>query len=121
MKITSEHIAKFKIIKKHFLKQTSVPKLHNWKKWSNDEIWYQLVIQVVVVGGSSPATKLDKRPDLLNSISYTKLSKLKDENERMKLINHALREVGTRYVSKTISRCRKTQAINHNLKVLKRF
>lgn len=121
MKITSEHISKFERIKKQFLKLTSFPKLHDWKKWSNDEIWYQLVTQVIVVGGSSPATKLDKRPDLLKSISYAKLSKLENEDEIKKLINHALREVGARYASNNITRCRKTQAICHNLKILKRF
>jgi len=73
---------------------------------------------VIVVGGSAPADKFSKNPQLKRLVSYNRLAKVKDESRIEKDINYALRAVGTRYASKSVKKCRKTQALAHNFKVL---
>jgi len=118
MNITKEHIDKLKLIKQTSFKRTYVPKPNNWRGWSNNHIWHHLISQVIVVGGSAPADKFSKNFQLKKFVSYNRLLKIKDENRLEKDINYVLRAVGTRYASKSVKRCRKTQALAHNLKVL---
>ena len=118
MIITNEHIDKLKRIKKKCLGRTSVPKPDNWKDLSNNDIWLNLIGQVIVVGSSAPVEKFNQNGHLQALVSYDRLSKIKNESQLEKDINYALRAVGTRYASKSVKKCRKTQALVHNLKVL---
>ena len=115
LKVTNNHIHKFRVIKKKFLKKTRVPKPDNWKRMTSNQIWLRFVIQVIVVGSSRPAEVFNSSARLKRSVSYHRLTKMKDENEVKKSIHRVLREVGTRYVN------RKTEALTHNLKILKGF
>jgi len=119
--VREEHLDRFKEIKRRFFEKTDVPEENNWKSWTNDEIWLYLVEQVIVVGSSKPADKFSKDVKLKNQVSYEGLVKIKDEEELKKKINYVLRAVGTRYASSDISKCRKTNALVHNFKVLKSF
>lgn len=121
MRITPQHINKFKEIKRLFFSRTEVPKPNYWKGWSNNAIWLQLIRQVIVVGGSGPADEFNNRSALKKIVSYNALSKLENEKEIKRLINSVLCEIGARYASKNITKCRKTQALAHNLKILKGF
>jgi hypothetical protein len=118
MQITAEHIKKLKLIKKMYFRRTSVPQSNNWKNWSNNDVWLHLVSQVIVVGSSAPADKFYNNSQLRQLVSYNRLLKIKDENQLEKDINHVLRAVGARYASKSVKKCRKTQALIHNFKVL---
>jgi len=121
MHITKKHIERFELIRDTFLKTTSVPSTGNWQHLSNNDIWLRLVSQVIVVGNSTPAEKFNQDSRLKKLVSYHRLSKLNDENSLGKGINYVLREVGARYASRSPEKCKKTQALVHNLKVLKKF
>jgi len=121
LEIKKEHLQRFEQIKKQFLEKTEVPKENNWRQWTNDEIWLHIFEQVIVVGNSKPAERFNKDTKLRNQVSYEKLAKIREEDDLKKEINHVLRSVGARYASSNISKCRKTNALAHNLKVLKSF
>ena len=121
LEIKKEHLDRFKEIKKQFFVKTEVPEENNWKDWTNDEIWLHIFEQVIVVGNSKPAERFNKDAKLRNQISYEELAKKREEDELKKEINHVLRSVGARYASSNISKCRKTNALTHNFKVLKSF
>jgi hypothetical protein len=112
-------LKQFEKIKQQFLQKTKVPKENNWKSWTNNDIWLHLITQVIVVGSSAPAHKFEENPKLQEQVSYEKLIELADKKEIEIAINRVLRAVGTRYASSDISKCRKTQALAHNLKILK--
>jgi len=121
LEIKKEHLQRFEQIKKQFFEKTEVPKENNWKQWTNDEIWLHIFEQVIVVGNSKPAERFNKDINLKEQVSYEELAKIEDENELKEKINHVLRAVGARYASSNISKCRKTNALAHNLRVLKSF
>lgn len=120
LEINEEHLRKFEEIKLKFFSKTKVPADNNWKLSTNDEIWLQLITQVMVVGNSGPADKFNKDTELKNQVAYEKLILIEDDELKIK-INHVLRKVGTRYASSDISKCRKTNALVYNLKILKTF
>jgi len=111
--------SKLRLVKEMHLQTTYVPKPDDWKQWSNNDIWLQLVEQVIVVGGSSPADKFASDPKLRKIVSYNRLSRIKDENRLKKDLHHVLRSIGARYCSKSLKKCRKTKALAHNFKVLR--
>lgn len=98
-----------------------MPKENNWKQWTNDEVWLHIFEQVIVVGNSKPAERFNKDAKIRNQVSYEELAKIREDDELKKIINHVLRSVGARYASSNISKCRKTNALAHNFKVLKSF
>ena len=57
-------------MKNHFLPETITPKDNNWKMKSNNELWLNVVSQVMVVGNSTPHTKFMQRAELQKAISY---------------------------------------------------
>jgi len=121
MEIRNEQLKNFEYIKKQFLPKTKIPRKNNWKNKMNNDIWLDIVRQVIVVGSSKGVERLEKRTEFMSQISYEKLVQIKNEDELKKRINEVLRAVGTRYASSDISKCKKTNAIVHNLKVLKNF
>jgi len=121
LEIKKEHLERFEEIKKQFFEKTEVPDESNWKSWTNDEIWLHIFEQVLVVGNSKPAERFNTNTALRNQVSYGVLARIKEEDELRKRINHVLRVVGARYASSDISKCRKTNALAHNLKVVKGF
>jgi len=118
LQISKEHIGKFRQIRDRFYNKTKVPPADNWQDWNDDDVWWHLVAQVVTVGNSLPAQKFEKDPELQAEVAYQKLASI-SEVDQAKTINHVLRQIGTRYASSSISKCRKTAALVHNLKALK--
>ncbi|HVP77429.1 MAG TPA: hypothetical protein VMV04_06000 [Thermodesulfobacteriota bacterium] len=121
MKISKEHIDKFRQIKALCFEGTKFPKVDNWKAMTSNEIWLDFVAQIIVIGGSAAAQRFYDRADLQKLISYRGLLSLENTMEIKKAINHALREVGSRYACKDIRRCKKTHALAHDLKILEGF
>jgi uncharacterized protein YajQ (UPF0234 family) len=121
MKISKEHVNKFKQIKALCFKKTKFPKANNWKRMASNEIWLDFIRQIIVIGGAAAAQRFSDRADLQKLVSYGRLSSLEDRMEIKKAINHALREVGSRYACKDIRRCKKTHALVHDLKILQGF
>ncbi|MGB8781213.1 MAG: hypothetical protein WCD81_11280 [Candidatus Bathyarchaeia archaeon] len=117
LRISQEQIGKFKEIKDRFYNNTKVPAADNWQDWNDDDVWWHLVAQVITVGNSLPAQKFEKDARLQNEVAYEKLIKMR-EADQARTINRVLRKVGTRYASSSISKCRKTGALVHNLKAL---
>lgn len=120
MRITPQQMRTLLKVKQKFLKKTEIPKPDNWKRLSDNDIWLKLFDQVVVVGSSAPAEKLGESKELQRRISYNRLSEM-NPDEAKKEIHYVLREIGARYVSKEIEKSKKTEALVHNLKVIKNF
>jgi len=121
LKINREDLKRLRKIKQLFYPKTRIPAKDNWRRLTNNEIWFEIVAQVVVVGRSDPLDRLKRNTELKDEIAYDKLRQIKDEQELKTKINHVLLQVGTRYASSNISKCRKTEALAYNLKALKRF
>lgn len=121
MRISKEHLNKFKQIKTLCFKTTKFPKIDNWKRMTSNEIWLDLFAQIIVIGGAAAAQRFYDRTELQRLVSYRRLSSLEDMMQIKKAINHALRVVGSRYACKDVSRCKKTQALTHDLKILQAF
>ena len=98
-----------------------VPEKNKWQSLTDNDIWLHIFAQVMVVGGSKPYEKFDKRVDLKHKVAFDSLIEVEDDREVRKRVNQVLRAVGTRYASSDISKCRKTDALAHNLKMLKSF
>ena len=121
LQINKKHLEKFRQIKQHFHSGTEVPEKNRWQSLTNNDIWLHIFAQVMVVGGSKPYEKFDKRADLKHKVAFDSLIEVEDDREVKKRVNQVLRTVGTRYASSDISKCRKTDALAHNLKMLKSF
>ena len=121
LKINEVHLKKFGKIKERFLSHTEVPEENNWKSWINNEIWLHMISQVIVVGGSAPANRFEKNPQLQQQVSYENLLKIDDKKGLEETVNRVLRVVSTRYASSDISKCRKTRALVHNFGIMKSF
>lgn len=117
LNISQEQIEKFRQIRDRFYRKTKFPVEDDWQNWNDDDIWWYLVAQVITVGKSLPAQKFEKNPRLKNEVAYEKLIKML-EADQARTINRVMREVGTRYASSSVSKCRKTAALVHNLKAL---
>ncbi|MGQ4915889.1 MAG: hypothetical protein ACP6IU_14250 [Candidatus Asgardarchaeia archaeon] len=115
LNISKEHLEVFKQIKNYFLPSTKIPKPDNWKSLTNNDIWFHVVKQVMVVGSSAPAEKFDKSSELQSLISYEKLLKIDDETELRDYFEQVLRAVGSLFPN------RKADALVHNLKKLSGF
>jgi hypothetical protein len=117
--ISEGHIKKFGKIKEDFLLKTKVPEENNWKLRTDNDIWLDVITQIMVVGGSASVDRFNKNEELKHNISYEKLVLMEDEEEIRKIINYTLREVKTRYASYDINKCKKTKALVFNFGVLK--
>lgn len=58
---------------------------------------------------------------LKKEVSYENLIQIEHKGELRNKINKVLRAIGTRYASSDVSKCRKTNALVHNLMILKSF
>ena len=121
LEINEKHLEKFRRIKQHFYSGTEVPEKNKWQSLTSNDIWLHIFAQVMVVGGSEPYKKFDKRIDLKHKVAFDFLIEVEDEREVKKRVNQVLRAVGTRYASSDISKCRKTDALAYNLKMLRNF
>jgi hypothetical protein len=122
LNITRDHLTKLELIEQRFLGNTCLPEPDKWKDLCNNEIWLRVIGQVMLVGSSSPADNFSKNSDLQKIVYYEQLLKIKDdENQLKRVIHEVLRKVGTRYVSASVEKCRKTKALVHNFKVLSEY
>jgi len=121
LQIGEEHVLRFEQIKRIFYSKTKVPVEDNWRSRTSNEIWLEIVAQVVVVGRSEPWEKLKGDVKLLRQVSYENLVQIQDPCELRSVINSVLLRVGARYASSDVSKSIKAKALAHNFNVLKRF
>jgi len=121
LEINKRHLKRFQEIKNLFYSKTKIPKEDNWKTWTDNDIWLHMVAQVILVGRSKPAEKFEKDTKLKGKVAYEKLMQIKTKDEMKKTINEVLRAVGTRFASSEISKCKKTDALAYNFKILTKF
>lgn len=100
---------------------TKYPKPDNWKNLSNTEIWYWMVGQVIVVGGSGGGKRFWQNPDLKKEIAFETLLKKRSNMAIKSSIHYVLREAGARYSSSDPDKCAKTKALHANFKVVKGY
>ena len=121
LEIKPRHLKFFIAIKKKYFSTTKIPEKHNWRKRTNNELWLQLIKQVMVVGSSASAKRFDDNKKVQKEASFARLKNIKNKTNLEKAINHILRSTGTRFASANISKCRKTQALVHNFKILEKY
>jgi hypothetical protein len=117
LRVSQEHLDKFRQIRDRFSNKTKFPAEDDWQDWNDVDVWWHLIAQVITVGKSLPAQKFEENTRLEGEVAYEKLIKM-PEADQARTINRVLREVGTRYASSSISKCRKTAALVHNLKAI---
>lgn len=118
LKIKTTHLHTFSQIINTYEKDTKFPKPGRWKDLSNNEIWFWMVGQIMVVGSSGGGKRFWQNESLRNEVAYDLLLTKKEEHVK-KLIHAVLRKAGARYASPDISRCAKTNALLHNYKFVK--
>jgi hypothetical protein len=119
MTVPARALDKLRTVKRLFARRANVPKPEAWRKWSENDIWHAVIVQVIVVGRAEPGKRFRSSRELKRKTGFRRLARLPEAKIR-KQINSALREVGARYASADPATCRKTKALCHNLRVLAR-
>lgn len=120
MNITEGQVDIFLKIKDNFLSKTKIPEKNNWKSKTNNDIWENIITQIIVVGRASPGDEFEKSEKLKKETSYDILLNLTDEEIRER-IHETLRLVNTRFVGDDAYKCAKTNALVYNFSILKNF
>lgn len=121
MRISKEHIRKFKKIRDKYLRVTAIPEKNDWKGMQNNTIWQHLFVQVMVVGRASPADEFYEHPELRKRVSYEQLLAFNNEDRVRKRIHSVLKATGTRYVGPDIEKDKKAKALTRVFKRLRNF
>lgn len=118
--ITPKHIDFFRfIIAKYNEKQ--IPKEGAWKDMDENQLWDKVVGQVMVVGGTAGHDRYKARPELIEKIKYSNLTKISNDDELLKIINFVLIKASIRYASKNLSKCVKSKSLLYNFNFLKKY
>lgn len=120
MLLPSETVAELKRVVKAFAAKANIPRLHAWKRLSDDDIWRQFVVQVAVVGSAASGERLARALREQNALGLQRLALLPVARRRA-LISRTLRDSGVRYASQDAEKCRKTAAIVRNFEFLSAF
>lgn len=120
LKITQHQLNDFKLIVDAYRPFTPIPSKDEWRTYTNDQLWFRHIGQVMVAGGSNSKEKFDRSPDLQTKLSLQKLRTLK-ESQTAKAIHNVLLASGVRYVGKDISKSAKTRALANNLNFILTF
>ena len=120
MQISIKQIEKFRLIIDAYQDQTIIPVEGHWKGLNNNDLWFRMIGQIMVVGSVTGKINFDARPELQKLAHVNTLKKLKEE-ERTLTINYVLRESKVRYASEDLNKCAKTRALANNFEVLQEF
>ena len=119
--ITDKDLKRFERIIDAYRPITKFPQSGKWKSLSNKEIWFWMINQVLVVGGSSSSKRFWQSDALKKQILYDSLLTKRSDKTVQKIIHKVLRETGARYSSVDINKCAKTKALLYNYKFVKEF
>jgi hypothetical protein len=120
MFLPSQTVAELKRVVKVFAAKADIPKLHAWKRLSDDEIWRRFIVQVAVVGNAESGARLARSLRARKTLALEKLVPLSFARRRA-LVNKSLRDSGFRYSSQEFEKCRKTSAVTRNFDFLSAF
>ena len=120
MQISIKQIEKFRLIIDAYQDQTIIPVEGHWKGLNNNDLWFRMIGQIMVVGSVTGKINFDARPELQKLVHTNALKKLREE-ERVLNINYVLRESKVRYASEDLNKCAKTKALSNNFEVLQAY
>ena len=120
MQISKQQIEKFRLIVEAYKDQTIIPEEGYWKGLNNNDLWFRMIGQIMVVGSVTGKINFDARPELQKLVHTNTLKKL-TEQERLLTINYVLRESKVRYASEDLNKCAKTRALVNNFEVLQAY
>ena len=112
--ISREQVKTFKLIIDVYKPCSRFPEKDRWRKLTNEEIWYWMVSQVLVVGGSASSNKFWANEQLRQQISFAALKKINEEEELRIRVHQTLRKTGARWAAKELDACMKTKALANN-------
>lgn len=119
LKFTQQQLEKIKKIIETYYGRTKFPKKDNWKHLSDNELWLKVFTQVMIVGNSNSYNEFSINETVRRSISFETLSKIVNDEDLKKKLNQALLAFGSRYTCIEYTKCKKTDALFHNFKVLR--
>lgn len=117
--ITARHLRTFRRIRAAFPEKPGLPGTGAWRRKSDNDIWLQVISQIVVVGRAAPASLLYE-PSIGRRIAWARVRRT-SESEAAQTIWQVLREIKARYAGKNRRSCRKTAALVRNLAFLKTY
>ena len=120
MQISKKQIEKFRLIIDAYQDHTIIPQEGHWRGLSNNDLWFRMIGQIMVVGSVTGKINFDARPELQKLVHTNTLQKLREE-ERVVNINYVLRESKVRYASEDLNKCAKTRALANNFEVLQAY
>ena len=95
LQVSQAQLAKFQKIKSLFYPNTKVPIENNWQSRSDNELWLEIVGQVIVAGNSTPYEKLKNNSELKERIAYENLLEVKGLENLRATINQVLLSIGS--------------------------
>ncbi len=99
--------------------KAKLPGRNAWRHKSDNEVWLQVMSQIVVVGRAAPAERLRERT-IRSRIAWGKV-RLMTQSQARKAIWTVLREIRARYAGRDPGTCRKTAALIRNLQFFKAY
>jgi len=99
------------------LPKPRIPKRNRWRSMSDDDIWWQIVGQVAVVGNVAGWEKMQRDQQAFETLRWSVLSSLTMARARTRLWQE-LRRCGVRFVARRKDADRKSMALARNLSVL---
>ena len=87
-----------------------------WKSKGDEDLWASVLGQIAVVG--SAASGLELKNWLNSRVGWFQELAGCDSKARLKAIHNCFREVGVRYASADIAKCKKSSAAAYNFEVL---
>lgn len=121
LSVTNDNIEKFSRLKEKYLYQTKIPQKNNWLGLSENDIWLRFIIQILIIGSSTPAEKFNNSISLRERVSYSSLQRLETDIEKMEAIHYVLRKIGCRYVGDNIDKGWKVKSLANNFNKLQQF
>lgn len=93
-----------------------------WHRWTADELWTKVLIQLVVVGKAGPGDVLGNSSEAKKLVSLAHLKRLRTDGALQRHLHAVLLAVGTRYVSKHKSwkKDKKAAAAVYNFRTLEK-
>lgn len=114
LKVTKRQLAEFRMIVEAYFPYIPVPKKDEWRTYTNDQLWFRHVGQVMVAGGSNSKEKFDSSHVHQERLSLAHLRRLSNDDIK-RTIHNVLLACGVRYVGDRLEKSAKTSALTNNL------
>ncbi len=96
------------------------PRVGNWKRLTDAELWGRVLVQISVVGGAKSGGRLQNQLEPMLAGWYEEL-RAKKPGDRIKSIHEMLYKSRVRYVTASPETCKKSNAASYNFELLQAY